>query len=301
MIESQEIENQGIRLSSPVRTSTLSLVDLVGSECLEPQRMDRSLATLDEIITIMSQAPHNQRLTSIAADFPFGNSKLTRLLQPSLSGKAQVAIICTIIPSMECLDETHNTLKFASRAHRLRHHASINKTVSNVAALKKYRETIHHLENQLEELELRRCQIIAAHNEGNIYGGVQAKLNLSTIMEREVELKHTIMRFNRAILHSSQRDLKLVPPHNNQENSTEEHDKDETASQTPDNEIFKRTSSSQTICINHDVRSSYDEAVNQVKPEPQEYQTKFSYSDLPSHSKVTSILKGRSMKLLAQL
>jgi hypothetical protein len=46
---------------------------------------------------------------------PFRDSKLTRLMQSSLSGNANVAVICTVSPSQRCVEETQNTLKFAAR------------------------------------------------------------------------------------------------------------------------------------------------------------------------------------------
>lgn len=57
---------------------------------------------------------------------PYRDSKLTRLLQPSLGGNAQITIICTVTPALLSSDETHNTLKFANRAKGIKNHAAIN-------------------------------------------------------------------------------------------------------------------------------------------------------------------------------
>jgi centromeric protein E len=57
---------------------------------------------------------------------PYRDSKLTRLLQPSLGGNAQIAIICTITPAVANLEETKNTLKFASRAKRIKSSAQVS-------------------------------------------------------------------------------------------------------------------------------------------------------------------------------
>lgn len=57
---------------------------------------------------------------------PYRDSKLTRLLQPSLGGNAQITIICTVTPALMSSDETHNTLKFANRAKGIKNHAAIN-------------------------------------------------------------------------------------------------------------------------------------------------------------------------------
>lgn len=55
---------------------------------------------------------------------------MTRLLQPSLGGNARITIICTVTAALMSMEETHNTLKFANRAKRIKNHAAINE-VSN--------------------------------------------------------------------------------------------------------------------------------------------------------------------------
>ena len=50
---------------------------------------------------------------------PYRDSKLTRILQPSLGGNAKTAIICNITPAAVHVDESHSTLRFACRAKRV--------------------------------------------------------------------------------------------------------------------------------------------------------------------------------------
>ena len=50
---------------------------------------------------------------------PYRDSKLTRILQPSLGGNARTAIICMMTPAAEHADESHNTLEFATRAKKV--------------------------------------------------------------------------------------------------------------------------------------------------------------------------------------
>ncbi len=57
---------------------------------------------------------------------PYRDSKLTRILQPSLGGNARTAIICTVNPAAAHVDETHNTLRFACRAKRVVNKAAVN-------------------------------------------------------------------------------------------------------------------------------------------------------------------------------
>jgi centromeric protein E len=50
---------------------------------------------------------------------PFRNSKLTRMLQPSLSGNARISVICTINPDGGAVAESMSTLLFAQRIKRV--------------------------------------------------------------------------------------------------------------------------------------------------------------------------------------
>ena len=82
---------------------------------------------------------------------PYRDSKLTRLLQPSLSGNAQICIVCNVSPLVRNLDESHNTLKFATRAKRIKQSAVINEVVDDRTLLQNYREEIDALRCQLRE------------------------------------------------------------------------------------------------------------------------------------------------------
>ena len=56
-----------------------------------------------------------------AAHVPFRDSKLTRVLSSSLTGSgARIAVVCTVTPGSAQAEETHNTLKFATRAKKAR-------------------------------------------------------------------------------------------------------------------------------------------------------------------------------------
>jgi hypothetical protein len=82
---------------------------------------------------------------------PYRDSKLTRLLQPSLGGNARVCIICNISPAAANVEESHNTLKFGSRAKTIQQHASITEVADEKTLLRSYREEIEELKRQLKE------------------------------------------------------------------------------------------------------------------------------------------------------
>lgn len=60
---------------------------------------------------------------------PYRDSKLTRILQHSLGGNARTAIICTLSPAMSHLEQSRNTLFFATRAKEVTNNARVNMVI----------------------------------------------------------------------------------------------------------------------------------------------------------------------------
>ncbi|KAL7341687.1 kinesin motor domain-containing protein [Rhodotorula toruloides] len=95
-----------------------NLIDLAGSESATGQEerrkegafINKSLLTLGTVIGKLTDP------TTSTAHIPYRDSKLTRLLQPALSGNSRVAVVCTVSPDAEQATETLSTLKFAKRA-----------------------------------------------------------------------------------------------------------------------------------------------------------------------------------------
>ena len=70
-----------------------------------------SLLTLGTVIGTLADNSAKKKTDHV----PFRNSKLTRLLQPSLSGDARISVICTINPDPSAIAESTSTLLFAKR------------------------------------------------------------------------------------------------------------------------------------------------------------------------------------------
>ncbi|KAG2496425.1 hypothetical protein HYH03_005649 [Edaphochlamys debaryana] len=132
--------------------AVLSLIDLAGSESARAvvskgQRMEgsfinRSLLTLGTVI--------HKLAAGAAGHVPFRDSKLTRLLQPSLSGAgARVAVVCNVTPAAAQSDETANTLKFAARAKLVQVTARTNEILDERTLLRRYQKEVHDLKLQL--------------------------------------------------------------------------------------------------------------------------------------------------------
>lgn len=67
----------------------------------------------------------------------FRDSKLTRILQPALSGNARMAIICCATSSELFLNETLSTLQFATRAKMVKTNAQVNEVMDDRSMIKK--------------------------------------------------------------------------------------------------------------------------------------------------------------------
>ncbi|CAD6249303.1 unnamed protein product [Miscanthus lutarioriparius] len=139
-----------------VTFSQLNLIDLAGSESSraettgvrrkEGSYINKSLLTLGTVISKLTDGK--------ATHIPFRDSKLTRLLQSSLSGQGRVSLICTVTPASSNSEETHNTLKFAHRAKRIEIQASQNKIIDEKSLIKKYQTEIRRLKEELEQLKM---------------------------------------------------------------------------------------------------------------------------------------------------
>ncbi|CBX90166.1 hypothetical protein IAQ61_001668 [Plenodomus lingam] len=155
-----------------VRVSTLSLIDLAGSEKAadnkerrtEGSHINKSLLTLGTVIGRLVSDKDKEGKGD--KHLPYRDSKLTRLLQPALSGNSLVSILCTIqigasgsiAAAASHTGETLNTLKFASRAKNniVSHAKKADESLGtggdagSRALLDRYRLEIQELKKQLE-------------------------------------------------------------------------------------------------------------------------------------------------------
>ena len=99
---------------------TLNLVDLAGSE-----RLNRSGATGDRAKEAMAINKSLSSLTDVfvalgkkASHVPFRNSKLTYLLQPSLSGDGKTLMMVNLSPTDRSTQESLCSLRFATHVNK---------------------------------------------------------------------------------------------------------------------------------------------------------------------------------------
>ncbi|KAF5348512.1 hypothetical protein D9756_009565 [Leucocoprinus leucothites] len=140
-----------------VQTSVLSLIDLAGSEkatsdkerTREGKYINTSLLTLGTVIGTLADNAAKRKNDHV----PFRNSKLTRMLQPSLSGNARISVICTINPDTGAVGESMSTLQFAKRIKSVQLHAQKKEVVDTDALIERYRKEIEDLKRRLAERE----------------------------------------------------------------------------------------------------------------------------------------------------
>ncbi|TFK26830.1 kinesin-domain-containing protein [Coprinopsis marcescibilis] len=140
-----------------VTTSVLSLIDLAGSEkatsdkerTREGKYINTSLLTLGTVIGTLADNAGKKKADHV----PFRNSKLTRMLQPSLSGNARISVVCTINPDTSAIGESMSTLLFAKRIKNVKLNAQKKEVVDTDALIERYRKEIEDLKSRLAERE----------------------------------------------------------------------------------------------------------------------------------------------------
>jgi len=83
----------------------------------------------------------------------YRDSKLTRILQPHLSGNALIAILCCASRSEKSVEETRSTLKFASRAKHVKIRPIINQVIDDSTIIKRLQSQLYDVQRQLELTE----------------------------------------------------------------------------------------------------------------------------------------------------
>ncbi|CAN8278715.1 unnamed protein product [Cochlearia groenlandica] len=134
-------------------TATVNFIDLAGSErasqslsagtrLKEGSHINRSLLTLGTVIRKLSKGK--------TGHIPFRDSKLTRILQTSLGGNARTAIICTMSPARIHVEQSRNTLLFASCAKEVTTNAQVNVVMSDKVLVKHLQRELAKLESELK-------------------------------------------------------------------------------------------------------------------------------------------------------
>ncbi|OEL13760.1 Kinesin-like protein KIN-7F [Dichanthelium oligosanthes] len=193
---------------STTLVASVNFVDLAGSErasqalsagtrLKEGCHINRSLLTLGTVIRKL-------RAFSLFTCFllcskvrnghiPYRDSKLTRILQPSLGGNARTAIICTMSPARSHMEQSRNTLLFASCAKEVVTNAQVNVVMSDKALVKQLQKELARLESEL------RCPAP--------YSGLEALVKEKDNQIRKMEKEIKELKLQRDLAQSRLQDL----------------------------------------------------------------------------------------------
>ncbi|OMH85296.1 Kinesin-like protein 5 [Zancudomyces culisetae] len=165
-------------MKTDITSATLSIIDLAGSEratvsnnvgerMREGANINRSLLALANCINALCDPKKVRHV-------PYRDSKLTRLLKFSLGGNCKTVMITCVSPSSTYYEETHNTLKYASRAKNIKTTVNKNLTSSKVhiaqytKKIQEQSEEIRRLQQEVAELKKRGP---VSSSSGRGYGG----------------------------------------------------------------------------------------------------------------------------------
>lgn len=151
---------KGVLEDSTKFQSKLTLVDLAGSERIKKTQakgdraqeginINKGLFVLGQVVSALAeQRPRFKRKP------PFRDSKLTRLLQDSLGGNSRTIMIACCSPADFNLEETINTLRYATQARNIKNTATANvvQQISQEEAMKLLREN-QLLKQQVAEMQ----------------------------------------------------------------------------------------------------------------------------------------------------
>ncbi|CAD7703005.1 unnamed protein product [Ostreobium quekettii] len=134
IIQSTNLQTQA------VTRGKLSFVDLAGSERVkksgstgeqlkEAQAINKSLSALGDVISALAtDSPH----------IPYRNHKLTMLMSDSLGGNAKTLMFVNVSPTDQNLDETQNSLLYATRVRTIKNDPNKDETNREITRLKRH-------------------------------------------------------------------------------------------------------------------------------------------------------------------
>jgi len=191
-----------IRIKNEMYANTATFVDLAGSErskmtktegesLKEGGHINKSLLALTSVVS---------KLSKKHAHIPYRDAKLTRILQPSLSGNSLTVIVCNVSALPECAEETASTLNLANRAKNIevkpvakgqkrpeRHQSTemLRTTEEALGEIKRAQSGIREIKTAMEEIqnEIREIVVNTAPRESTELGKLLKEL-------RETKTKH---------------------------------------------------------------------------------------------------------------
>lgn len=159
-----------VRATSGAVTSQLHLVDLAGSERAKKTQatgdafqegisINRGLLALGNVVSALAARSVKTGTGGDGAGHihvPYRESKLTRLLKDSLGGNGMTVMLACVSPAEINIEETLNTLRFASRASAIVNSARVNHSVGDFTDSAALLREVLELREQLALLQSAR-------------------------------------------------------------------------------------------------------------------------------------------------
>ncbi len=171
-----------------VRVGKLNLVDLAGSENIsksggnkrETGNINQSLLALGRVI---------KSLVEGRGHVPYRESKLTRLLQESLGGRAKTSIIATVAPTASNYEETLSTLDYAHTAKSITNKPQNNNMMTKKALIKDYTSEIERLKQRLLATREKNGVYVPPEEHERTEAEMAANKERLTELEAQLEMK----------------------------------------------------------------------------------------------------------------
>ena len=188
------------------------LVDLAGSEKIsilsksnnERGKINKSLLALTNCI--------NKLISNNKNFIPWRDSKLTRILQDSLSGNCRIVMIATVSQSLLCLEETIFTLNYANKARNVKVNLKKNFVDDDNIGYEKYNQIVEKLKNEInsvkkeilekEKINMSDYDILVSYDNNNnkenlkendIYDFDKFQKDIISNFEEEIKIKKDII------------------------------------------------------------------------------------------------------------
>ena len=187
------------------KLSQINIVDLAGSESAnknqnkglrlrEGNNINKSLLALSNVITKLSQ---RQAMTKNNYYINYRDSKLTRILQNSLCGKSQTAIICCISSLASDLHESMQVLQFGLKAKNIKTQVKQNEIIREqpehiTAKMVALQNEVNELTQQIIDQETKIARYQKMEVEYETIGPL--RIHLENLESQVKEKSETIIR-----------------------------------------------------------------------------------------------------------
>ena len=145
-----------------------------------------SLLSLSQVIHALSLPPKKR-----PKFINYRNSKLTRILQPHLSGNAVLAVLCCATPARANLEETRGTLKFGASAKRIQMKPVVNEIIDDKALIRKLQKDLKEAQNAIQALSLETAATKEKEPAKNMLPQVDLNTSLQVTVATEMSAGHS--------------------------------------------------------------------------------------------------------------